>query len=421
MANNFFKNNDVCSHGSNAWMNTQEDLAGSMALQKTSKLWLIMIGGSAAGIISPLSRYFLPKIENNIIVPIFIDKNSNSDSIATSIADLANYEVFCRLTCTKARVSQPFLFIEESVDSLLVIETFQKILDSISPTDKVVIVFSAHSNYAISIATRISQLCSSAIEQGNIKYGVFLPYFTYGSNEDAIYVLRDNSSMNLLNTINHNLEILTKDTDACSTKFLVGLSEKSIITESSYQRNPFNIVQLIMAFAVASSNDNHGGYQYYSIPNLGQFVAPLELIKEESFRNLLIAYDFKQIAFQFLINHKEIPSKLLDDRNLIDAICSYLDYGTDIILSLSDKTVHRNNSMILRKEVSLNPTQLNQIFSTKTIFGRKTYNVTTLARELKKYIDEGFTVNANMAANETLYSIEKFFKEHYGEIAQCYY
>ncbi len=386
-----------------------------------SKIWLFMIGGSAAGIITPLARFFMPKVKKDIIVPVFIDSQCHSDITATSISDIARYEEFCRLCCIKSKISQPFLFIEDKTKDLLSLNRFNTIIDCISKNDEIFVAFSVHSDYNVTTALEITRLCSSKIDPKNIRYGIFLPYLTMYTNENVADVLKEITNQQRADSVKRNLAIIESKTDRCSTKFILGLSDKCIIKEANYQKNPFNIVQLVMSFAIVSSTSDSGGYMYYSTSETKDFLTPSDVIQDITFRELLIQQDFTQLAFSFLVYHKLLPRKLYNDNDLRDSIYSYLKIGTDSIQALGDITVHRNNRMLLRNNPNLNTIQLNRIFKCKSLFGVRSYSVNKMANELMQYMNCNMAFNSNMAAHETLCSIHRFTNEHYEDISKLYY
>lgn len=128
MASKVFVINNSPVGDSNIDKKWQSDLLPILEHKHPSKLWLFMIGGSAAGIITPLSRFFMSMVSTDVIVPIFIDNQCHSDNTSSAILDIARYEEFCRLTCIKSKISPPFLFIENSIQSLKVLRRFQSIV-----------------------------------------------------------------------------------------------------------------------------------------------------------------------------------------------------------------------------------------------------------------------------------------------------
>lgn len=409
-------NNNECDI---AWHN---DTPPILIPKKTSKLWLFMIGGSASGIITPLSQFFISQVEKEVIVPIFIDNQCHSNSTSSAISDIARYEEYCRLTCTKSKISQPFFFIEDSVQSLIALERFQSIVNHINKEDEVFVAFSAQSKFSISVAKGIAKLCNDKIGRSALKCGIFLPYLTFYTNENTVDVLTEiKKNEQESNSFNYNLEIINRELDYFSAKFIVGLPERSIIKEAPYQKNPFNIVQLIMAFAIVTRPNQEDGWFEYGIQATGNFVVPHDVIRDDNFRRLLIIYDFTNLAFHFLLNHNSLPKELKGDNELNDTVSSYLKTSSDNIQSLGDMTVHRSNRLLLRRDRNLNSTSLNRAFTHKRMFGIKSFSVKKLTDDLTRHIQQDMTFNPNMAIHETLVSIQIFIRENFDIISKLYF
>lgn len=419
MANKVFTINNTM--GNNQGLSLKNDFSSTFPEKRHSKLWLFMIGGSAAGILSPLSRFFISMVSKDVVVPIFIDYQCHSQSTSIAISDIAKYEEFCRLTCTKSKISQPFFFIEDSIQSLKTITRFNSILNLINDEDEVFIAFSAHSDYGVSVANEISRMCCERLPHISLKYGIFLPYHTFCTNDDTADVLKEIKNEEKHTRLCRNLENINTALGSVSTKFVVGLTELSIIKESEFQRNPFNIVQLIMSFAIAAMPDQKNGWFEYSIQSTGDFVKPNEVIRDDNFRRFLIEYDFTYLAFSFLLNQGSLPIELKNGDALNDFIVSYLKKNHDDILSLGDITVHRSNRMLLRKDENLNSTSLNRAFTHKKIFGTKSYSVNELKDYLTSHIQQNKIFNSNMAIHETLVSIQIFIRENFEQISEFYY
>lgn len=421
MASKLLLTDEAMAIGKEEWASSLNEFEPVLGRKKSSKLWLFMIGGSASGIITPLSRFFISKLAKEIVVPVFIDNQCHSHSTSAAITDIARYEEYCRLTGEKSKISQPFLFIEDSIQSLTVLERFQSIVNHINRDDEVFFAFSAQSKFSISVAKEIAELCNNKIRCTALKCGIFLPYLTFYTNEDAVDVLRDKKNEYDSSLLNHNLETINRELDYFSAKFIVGLSDRTIVKEATYQKNPFNIVQLIMAYAIVSLRQQEVGWFEYGIQSTGDFVVPHDIIRDDNFRNLLIMYDFTNLAFQFLLCHNSLPKELKEDNALTDIVTSYLKTSSDDIQSLGDITVHRSNRMLLRKDENLNSTSLNRAFTHKRIFGTKSYSVNELTHYLTGHIQQNKIFNSNMAIHETFISIQIFIKENFDTISCLYY
>lgn len=401
-----------------AWHNGSYPILGP---KKPSKLWIFMIGGSASGIITPLSRFFISHVLKEVIVPVFIDNQCHSNNTSSAISDIARYEDYCRLTCIKSKISQPFFFIEDSMQSLKALEKFQSIVNHVNGEDEVFVAFSAQSKFSVSVAKGIAELCSKKIRRTALKCGIFLPYLTFYTNEDTADVLEEIKKEEESNSLEKNLEIIDKEQDYFSAKFIVGLPKPSITKKATYQKNPFNLVQLIMAYAIVSLPSQESGWFEYGIQSDADFVVPHDVIRDDNFRKLLIKYDFTNLAFQFLLHHNSLPKELNEDNALTNIVTSHLKTSSDDIQSLGDITVHRGNRMLLRKDKNLNSTSLNKAFTHKRIFGTKSYSVNELTHYLTGHIQQNKIINSNTAIHETFVSIQIFIKENFDTISYLYY
>lgn len=420
MASKLLLTDEVMAIGKEEWASSLNEFEPVLGRKKSSKLWLFMIGGSASGIITPLSRFFISQLAKEIVVPVFIDNQCHSHSTSAAITDIARYEEYCRLTGEKSKISQPFLFIENSIQSLKARERFQSILNHIKEDDEVFVAFSAHSNFSVSIATGIAHLCKDKIVRTALKCGIFMPYLTFSTNDDVSDVLKEINEVRESNLLEKNLALIDGDSDYFSAKFIVGLSRPSIVKEACYQKNPFNLVQLIMAYAIVSLPNQSGWFEYV-IQSDEDFVVPRDVIRDDSFRQLLIKYDFTNLAFHFLLHHKSLPKELNENNALTDIVTSYLKTSSDGIQSLGDITVHRSNRMLLRKDENLNSISLNRAFTHKRIFGTKPYSVNELKDYLTSHIQQNKIFNSNMAIHETLVSTHIFIRENFKQISELYY
>ena len=388
--------------------------------KKSSKLWLFMIGSSAAGIIKPLSRYFISGVSKDVIVPIFIDCNSNSATTSSAVEDIGSYETFCRLTCQKSKIAPPFLFIENSVDTLFSVERFRDIMGLISENDEIFIAFSAHSEFNVSVAIKIGNTYGLKNFTNNIKYGIFLPYFTFYSNEEIGSVVEEIKNQQTNEILNQNINFINTHSES-SSKFFIGLSDKSIINKDDFKRNPFNIVQLIVASSIVEPICTNGLSWTYNIPLKEYFLTPGDLRQDEAFRNTLLTQDFLQLAYSFLDEKGFMPTELKKDLDLSKKISSYLETNSNLILSLGDITMHAKNRMLLRLDKNLNSNDLNNAFYNPNIFGRKRYSSMKFAKKLKQYMDTNMNYNSNIVAYEVIKSIRKFIKVHFEEIQALYH
>ena len=388
---------------------------------RSSKLWLFLIGGSAAGIIPPLLRYFLSLVHHDIIVPVFIDRIFHSHTTSSSISYISKYEEFCRLTCAKSKIAKPFFFVEDSFSSLLVVKNFNAIQSMITKGDQVFIAFSIHSVFNVSVALDIGKMCGNKVASEFVSYGLFLPYIAFSTNEKPFDIINDISTSELQKSVTQNLDRISNEISDKSKKFVLGLPEKIIVDESSYQRNPFNILSLIMAFAVVAVANNDGEWISYVIESNNDGLSPSDIVPIQSFRQSLISLDFLRLSYDFLTMRQVLPDILKGDTEKTKFITEYLHSASDDILSLADMTVHRKNRMKLRKSEQLKKDLLNEVFKYKTYFGQKCYSKDLLTKELMKSVDVNSLYTANMAAHEVLLSIQSFIKCNYETISRLYF
>lgn len=390
--------------------------------EHTGRLWIFMIGGASSSIIAPLIRYFVSEIQSNVIVPVFIDHECHSHSTSKAISEISIYEEYCRLSCNKSKIAKPFLFIEKSYETLSKVDRYTDIIRQISGQDEVFIAFSAHSDRNVSIALGIGKACINRISSLHINYGIFLPHLIFATNEDTVTVLENIRNFRQKQILYQNLKNISINTEDLSTKFVIGLSHKIIVKESTYQKNPFNIVSLIMAYVVATSFKQKGGYMEYGIFNTFQdFLIPSDLVREPSFRDLLIKQDFIRLSFDFLRKNGCLPKILEEDNNTLSAISDYIKSRSDSILSLGDITIHTDNCMFLRKTKIYDFVNLNVNFKKRTLLGPKPYSIRNLTDNLTKHQDRNMIINSNMAFHELLGSINHFINENFESISKLYY
>jgi len=273
-------NNESQSEFNSAWNNP---LSGSIPSNKVvvkdeSKLILFMIGGSAVSIDSPLLRLFLKEVSNNYIVPIFIDRKFHSVSTSTAIEEIANYEEFCRLSLTESSSTEPLLFVDDSIKDILHNEVLTRIIGSLRDEDNVFICTSIHSEFNTNFILQLWQVLALHISPNKISYGFFLPYLQFATNDKLTSLIHPDKEKHEMMILNSNLEKVENEIHKDSSKFIVGLSKKSIVRKTSFQCNPFNIVHLLMAYAAASSSKCSGGWLYYTIEDK-VFLTPKDIIK----------------------------------------------------------------------------------------------------------------------------------------------
>lgn len=203
--------------------------------------------------------------------------------------------------------------------------------------------------------------------------------------------------------------------------FYAGLPKMSTYTKGEYQRNPFNVVSLILSYALSSflskESKGNGFYQYnYEIKptyNLD------DLIRNSTLRQTVIKYDFKTICWKFICKNKTlIPYGI--DSEIPDQITMYFDTASRLISQLQDKTTHREFQINFRK-----PYDFNQIWKefTRADYGiiKRKHNESSFINEFMSHADKNFMNTPNMVIHEILQSIDMFINEHWSEIDKLYY
>lgn len=414
-------NNKSQSENNSIWDNPMSGSIPSnkLLVKDDSKLILFMIGGSAAFIYSPLLRLFLKEVSNNYIVPIFIDQKFHSASTSRAIEEISNYEEFCRLSLTESSSTEPLLFVENSINDILQNEVLKRIIESVQEDDNIFICTSIHSEFNTNVVLQLTKALSSHILPNNIRYGFFLPYLQFSTNDKLTSLIHPDKEKRETMILNSNLEKVENEIHKNSSKFIVGLSQKSIVRETNFQCNPFNIVHLLMAYAAASSDKYSGGWLYYTIENKA-FLTPYDVIRSENFRKSLIIQDFSSMVYDFLSNEQYLPKELETDNKLNALIQRYLHATSDLVTSLGDATSNREVCMYLRNRSIINTLDINLNFRNKNFFGRRLYSKEHLSKEIYKYVDSSIIVNSNMAVNQILLGINSFISSKYKEISDLY-
>lgn len=393
--------------------------SNKLVVKDENKLILFMIGGSAASIYSPLLRLFLKEVPNNYIVPIFIDRKFHSASTSIAIEEIANYEEFCRLSLTESSSTEPLLFVDDSIEDILRNEVLKRIIGSIRDEDNVFVCTSIHSEFNTNFILQLWQVLALHISPNKISYGFFLPYLQFATNDKLTSLIHPDKEKREMMILNSNLEKVENKIHKDSSKFIVGLSKKSIVRKTSFQCNPFNIVHLLMAYAAASSGKYSGGWLYYTIENK-EFLTPKDVIRSEDFRKSLIIQDFSYLLYDFLTKGEYLPYELKADNKLNNLIHRYLIATSNLVSSLGDATSNSEVCMYLRNRNIINTADVNRNFRRRIIFWSHLFSKEDLKREIYRFVDSSRIVNSNMAANQILLAINSFILHKYQEISYLY-
>ncbi len=414
-------NNESQSEFNSDWNNPFSGSIPSnkLVVKDESKLILFMIGGSAASIYSPLLRLFLKEVSNNHIVPIFIDRKFHSASTSIAIEEIANYEEFCKLSLTESSSTEPLLFVDDSIEDILHNEVLKRIIESIRDEDNVFICTSIHSEFNTNLILQLWQVLALHISPNKIRYGFFLPYLQFATNDKLTSLIHPDKEKREMMILNSNLEKVENEIHKDSSKFIVGLSKKSIVRKTSFQCNPFNIVHLLMAYAAASSEKYSGGWLYYTIEDK-IFLSPTDIVRSEDFRKSLIIQDFSYLLYDFLIKGQYLPHELSVDNKLNNFIYRYLIATSNLVSSLGDATSNGEVCMYLRNRNIINTADLNRNFRKRVIFWSQLFSKEDLIRDIYRFVDSSKIVNSNMAANQILLAINSFVLYKYPEISNLY-
>ena len=414
-------NNESQSEFNSDWNNPFSGSISSnkLVVKDERKLILFMIGGSAASIYSPLLRLFLKEVPNNYIVPIFIDRKFHSVSTSSAIEEIANYEEFCRLSLTESSSTEPLLFVDDSIEDILRNEVLKRIIVSIRDDDNIFICTSIHSEFNTNLIMKLWQVLARHISPKKISYGFFLPYLQFATNDKLTSLIHPDKEKQEKIILNSNLEKVENEIHKDSSKFIVGLSQKSIVRKTSFQCNPFNIVHLLMAYAAASSEKYSGGWLYYTIEDK-IFLTPRDIIQSENFRKSLIIQDFSYLLYDFLIKGQYLPHELSADNKLNSLIHRYLITTSNLVSSLGDATSNGEVCMYLRNRNIINTADPNRNFRKRIIFWSQLFSKEDLIRDIYRFVDSSKIVNSNMAANQILLAINSFVLHKYPEISNLY-
>lgn len=413
-------NNESQSEFNSVWNNPFSGSIPSnkLVVKDESKLILFMIGGSAASIYSPLLRFFLKEVSNSYIVPIFIDRKFYSASTSSAIEEIANYEEFCRLSLTESSSTERLLFVDDSIEGILHNEVFKRVIGSIRDEDNVFICTSIHSEFNTNFILQLWQILALRISPNKISYGFFLPYLQFPTNDKLTSLIYPDKEKHELMILNSNLEKVENEILKDSSKFIVGLSKKSIVKKTSFQCNPFNIVHLLMSYVAASSEKYSGGWLYYTIEHR-IFLTPKDIIQSEEFRKSLIIQDFSYLLYDFLIKGQYLPHELRVDNKLNNLIHRHLIATSNLISSLGDATSNGEVCMYLRNRNIINTADVNCNFR-RNIFWSQLFSKEDLKRDIYRFVDSSKIVNSNMAANQILLAINSFVLHEYPKISNLY-
>lgn len=410
---------------SQGWKSKDPSFGMESPLRVRKNLYLFMIGGTGASVIEPLLYYFegCVKSAGYTIVPIFIDREFNSEIVSRSILSIKNYQTYCAYTASNLFVANPYLFVDDN--SLLSNDSnLGLIINKICSNDTVAFAFSVSSTNKHN--RRVRQLIMEAISLSEVRIFnlVFLPYFIlqFGGRE-------------FLDSEKYNEErefLISKDFTAFNLKslhpqfgnehfFYAGLPTPSLYTKSDYQKNPFNVVSLIQSYVLSSflSKEMEGNNTY----EFGISIKPIynlnELIPNSSLRETVISFDFKSLCWSH-VSQSDALTHYGISHEVMDQITMFYESASSLIKQLQDKTVHRDLQIVIRRSFNFSSVWKEFVRIDYGIVKRK-HSKSSWVKDLLSYIQTDAMVTPNMVIHETLKSIDTYIKEHWIEIENLYY
>lgn len=410
---------------SQGWKSKDPSFGMESFLRVRKNLYLFMIGGTGASVIEPLLYYFegCVKSAGYTIVPIFIDREFNSEIVSRSILSIKNYQTYCAYTASNLFVANPYLFVDDN--SLLSNDSnLGLIINKICSNDTVAFAFSVSSTNKHN--RRVRQLIMEAISLSEVRIFnlVFLPYFIlqFGGRE-----FLDSEKYN------EEREFLTsKDFTVFNLKslhpqfgnehfFYAGLPTLSLYTKSDYQKNPFNVVSLIQSYALSSflSKEMEGNTTY----EFGIGIKPIynldDFIPNSSLRETVISFDFKSLCWSH-VSQSDALTHYGISHEVMEQITMFYESASSLIKQLQDKTVHRDLQIVIRRSFNFSSVWKEFVRNDYGIVKRK-HSKSSWIKDLLSYIQTDAMVTSNMVIHETLKSIDTYIKEHWIEIENLYY
>lgn len=399
-----------------AWTDTNP-VGVSSGKRGKKRLFLFMIGGSGASVMEPVLYFFEKQVEESrtLIIPTFIDRSFHSEMVSRSICAIDKYQTFMACKASDANVLSPYFFIDDGSlfdgrNNLL------KVFNQIRQDDTVAFSYSVYNGKNVllkqSIAAHIRQTSAARIVDL-----VFLPYFTLGS--DLAQFDREEQYL-------RNITQCSAGEMENEHFFYVGLSKPSRYVANDFQRNPFNIVSLILAnaivFCLTQSMTEENSHFEYSIPFMSEYGLG-DLIPQSSIRETAIRNDFTGLCWHLIINENTSLrfGKELDS-DIIHQVGSFFDDSTQLILQLMDKTYHPALQIRFRREKDFTFAQVWRHFSKHGIgIGKWRLSKASFIDQLLQSVDKDAICSPRMLVHEVLNSIDLFISSHWKEISPMYY
>ena len=207
--------------------------------------------------------------------------------------------------------------------------------------------------------------------------------------------------------------------------YYVGLPNKGNYKESIYQRNPFNIVSLVLSFALVSflskEIEEKNPTRFFPFPSKDKYNLR-DLDMGILLRQTIISLDFRDICWKLICqeqNNLELVNKI--DSHTLNIITSYFNDAHSMLRQLSDITINKEFHLYIRNQKDYDFDKIWKNFKNQILFLKIPYTRKTFAKALLKYIDYSLTTTPNMIVYEILHSINKFIEDNYTKIDRMYY
>ena len=388
-----------------------------MKWPKSRKVFLFMIGGSGASIIEPILYYFFSRVAEAKykIIPVYVDRNFHSEIVSRSISSIKDYQTYCAFTASNSVVMNPYFFIDN--DSMFNGDNnLSMILDKITSDDTVVFSYSLYNKQNLKTRDLLVGFIRRNIS-ARIFNMVFLPYFRLNFGDENFLAPEDYVKYNLRSS-----------TDLLPDEyvFYAGLSKPSSYINSDYQRNPFNVVSLILSYAlitfIEKENEEIGSYNYFNLEMKPKYNFN-DLFPGSELRKIVLNSDFRMICWNLIFQTKGFRIFNFNlDPEIIKSIDSYYSHASYLIKELGDMTIYQEMQIYLRKQKDYNFDSIwKEFFRYDFYFVKSRHSRNSFLNEVLSYVDVDVMNTSNMVIHEIIKSIDQYFKIHWQEIEKLYY
>lgn len=390
--------------------------AGFSSNKCDKNIFLFMIGGSGASVLEPIIYFFKKQIEEvkYKLVPIFIDRKFHSEIVSRSIRNIKKHKIYNTYSCESSDnfINNPFFFVDNG-NLLNSKNNLSKIIDRIQDDDIIAFSYSIYNKENISVKRSIAEHIRVKTN-AKIFNMVFLTYFTLNFDDDNFFKNSEKS-------IEINLQMSNPSLPREYSCY-VGLPNKGNYKESIYQRNPFNIVSLVLSFALVSflseETEETNATYCYSFPSKDKYNL-VDLGMGILLRQTIISLDFRDICWKLICQEQdnlELVNKI--DSHTLNIITSYFNDAHSMLRQLSDRFVNKEFHLYIRNQKDYDFDKIWKYFKNQILIP---YTRKTFARALLKYTDYSLITTPNMIVFEVLHSINKFIKDNYTKIDRMYY